>query len=425
MQAAEALEHAHANGVLHRDIKPANLMLDRDGKLWITDFGLARIEGDVGVTVSGDLLGTARYMAPENTTGQSTVVDQRADIYSLGVTLYELLTLQPAFPGDNRERLLADIATEDPVPPRRLDRSIPPELETIVLKSISKQPSERYGTAQELADDLRAFLDDLPIKAKPPSLAQRLAKWSRRHKPLVRSAAVILVLTTIGLAVSNVLIAQQKKEAQTAAANEAAQAEEARKQRDEAQRQKQLADENYRRARDAVDQYLTAVSENQLLDAPSLQPLRKDLLELALKYYQQFISERKDDPILRYDLAKAHWRIGRITQHIGSVEEALASYRHAIELQQAVVAQITAGQDAVAEDGQVAECQQGLAQFSHRHGCGARSVRQTDRRDRRVSHGPGDRGKACRASATTTGIPLTASAELVPTGQVVRSIGSA
>jgi WD40 repeat protein/serine/threonine protein kinase len=206
LQAAEALEHAHQLGVIHRDIKPANLLVDGRGHLWVTDFGLARLGGDAGLTMTGDLLGTLRYMSPEQALGQRVPVDHRTDVYSLGATLYELLTLEPAYNGRNREEILRQIAFEEPRPPRRLNRAVPAELETIVLKAMAKNPEERYATAQELADDLKRFLEDKPIKARRPSLRQRAARWARRHKTVVRAALVVLVLAVVALAVSTVLI---------------------------------------------------------------------------------------------------------------------------------------------------------------------------------------------------------------------------
>jgi serine/threonine protein kinase/WD40 repeat protein len=215
LQAAEALEHAHQIGVVHRDIKPANLLVDERGRLWITDFGLARLRGDAGMTMTGDLVGTLRYMSPEQALAQPVLVDHRSDIYSLGVTLYELLTLERAFPGEDRQQLLRRIAWEEPIPPRRINPAIPAELETIVLKAMAKSPAERYATAQELADDLERFLEDQPIHAKRPTWRQRASRWARRHRPTViatgLTALALLVLATVLLAVGNERIRQEQK----------------------------------------------------------------------------------------------------------------------------------------------------------------------------------------------------------------------
>jgi eukaryotic-like serine/threonine-protein kinase len=210
VQAAEALEHAHQLGVVHRDIKPANLLVDVRGNLWITDFGLARSGTDTGLTMSGDLVGTLRYMSPEQALGKPLLLDQRTDIYSLGATLYELLTLTPAFSGGDRQALLRQITFDEPLPLRRVNRAVPVELETIVQKAMSKLPEERYATAQELADDLRRFLADQPIRAKRPTLWQRARKWSRRHRGAVLSAGLVLVFAVIGLALSTLMIWREK-----------------------------------------------------------------------------------------------------------------------------------------------------------------------------------------------------------------------
>jgi tetratricopeptide (TPR) repeat protein len=233
LQAAEALDHAHTQGVLHRDIKPANLLLDAAGRLWVTDFGLAQVRGDDRLTCTGDVLGTLRYMSPEQALGRRVVIDGRTDVYSLGVTLYELLTLRPAFDGKDRAEILRQIASDEPAPLRKLNSAVPLDLETIVQKAMAKEPSGRYATAKELADDLRNYLEARPIRARRPSLLDRAAKWGRRHTASVAAASVILVLTVIGLAASTFLIAgeqrrtaaaltlasQREREAQTAAAD--------------------------------------------------------------------------------------------------------------------------------------------------------------------------------------------------------------
>ena len=209
LQAAQALEHAHDLGVIHRDIKPSNLLIDDRGHLWVTDFGLARVlQENPDVTATGDLVGTLRYMSPEQARGDKGVIDPRVDIYALGATLYELLTLQPAFNASDRQQLLRQILHDEPVPPRRLRPSLPRDLETIVLKAMDKEPSARYGSARAMAEDLRRFLDDRPVRARRPSLVDRAVKWSRRHRTPVFTAATTLFLT---LAVSTVLLWEAKR----------------------------------------------------------------------------------------------------------------------------------------------------------------------------------------------------------------------
>ncbi|MCA9216794.1 MAG: serine/threonine protein kinase, partial [Planctomycetales bacterium] len=199
IQVATALQHAHDHGIIHRDIKPANLLLDRESNLHLTDFGLARFEADVGLTMTGDVIGTLRYMAPEQALAKHIVVDHRADIYSLGATLYELLALQPAYVANDRQRLLKQIAFEEPTSLRRVDRTVPAELATIVHKAMSKDIADRYATAQELADDLGSYLQNRPIKAKRPTILEVIRKWSRRNPILTGAAAVIAITVAICL----------------------------------------------------------------------------------------------------------------------------------------------------------------------------------------------------------------------------------
>ncbi|HEY7313996.1 MAG TPA: tetratricopeptide repeat protein [Gemmataceae bacterium] len=201
VQAAEALDHAHQLGIVHRDIKPGNLLVDGRGNLWVTDFGLAHMQqSEANLTVTGQAVGTPRYMSPEQALAKRVPIDHRTDVYSLGATLYELLTLRPAFASEDRHELLRQIAFDDPAKLRRVERAIPTELEIIVLKAMEKRPQDRYATAQELADDLRRWLVDQPIQARRPSWRQVAIKWTRRHKSAVWTAAfVLLVLLGIGL----------------------------------------------------------------------------------------------------------------------------------------------------------------------------------------------------------------------------------
>ena len=200
IEAAEALHYAHQMGIVHRDIKPSNLMLDHEGKLWITDFGLAQIQGAGALTMTGEVLGTLRYMSPEQPLGQRVLVDQRTDIYSLGVTLYELLTFKKAFGGETPKEIIRQVCFDEPVSIRRVNPRVPEELETIVLKAMSKNPSDRYQSAQELAEDLDRFRTDRPIHARRPTLVQQGRRWVRRHMALATAAAagmIILLLTSL------------------------------------------------------------------------------------------------------------------------------------------------------------------------------------------------------------------------------------
>ena len=202
-EAADALEHAHGLGVLHRDIKPANLLIDRDGSVWITDFGLARFSGNSSLTGTGDIIGTLRYMSPEQSLARRGVVDQRTDVYALGATLYEFLTLRPAFDGRDHQELIRQISLDEPTPLRRLNPAVPRELETIVLKAMAKDPSGRYATAQELSEDLKRFLNDDPIMGRRPGPVERTIRWARRRWELVATAAaIVMVSLSIGTGIT-------------------------------------------------------------------------------------------------------------------------------------------------------------------------------------------------------------------------------
>ncbi|MFO0958022.1 MAG: serine/threonine-protein kinase [Isosphaeraceae bacterium] len=196
LQAAEALDYAHENGVLHRDVKPGNLLVDDRGHLWVTDFGLARAPGSADLTLTGDLLGTVRYMSPEQLSGNRPI-DSRSDLHALGITLYELVTGRPAFDAVDRHELIRQVVEVEPPLPRRICPGIPRDLETIILHAIAKDPAHRYPTARALAEDLRRFLSDRPILAVRPGLLERANRWGRRRKALVATAALLLAIASV------------------------------------------------------------------------------------------------------------------------------------------------------------------------------------------------------------------------------------
>jgi serine/threonine protein kinase/WD40 repeat protein len=200
-QVADALAYAHQQGVLHRDIKPSNLLLDAAGNVWVTDFGLAKVEGSDGPTRTGDIVGTIRYMAPERFDGWS---DRRSDVYSLGATLYELLTLRPLFGGAVQAELIEKVLHDAPDSPRKLDSKVPRDVETIVLKALAKEPGDRYPTAEAVGDDLRRFLEDRPVLARRSTPVERFWRWCRRNPWLAAANITAAAVTTILAIVSTV-----------------------------------------------------------------------------------------------------------------------------------------------------------------------------------------------------------------------------
>jgi serine/threonine protein kinase/Tfp pilus assembly protein PilF len=192
--AGDALHYAHERGVIHRDVKPANLLLSGDGRLCLGDFGIARLAQEPGMTVSGSFIGTPAYMSPEQVAAGRVKLDHRTDVYSLGAVLYEMLTLQRPFEGDSREQILTGILSKDPKPPRRLKPRIPIDLETICLKAMEKDPDRRYATAEEMAADLRQFLQRGLIAARRAGPLRRAGKFVRRHPLATVTAAALLVV---------------------------------------------------------------------------------------------------------------------------------------------------------------------------------------------------------------------------------------
>jgi len=218
---AGALAFAHARGILHRDIKPANLLLDGEGRVWVADFGLCKSSDADPLTGSADVVGTLRYMAPEQLRGES---DVRTDVYGLGISLYELLTGKPPFADATRERLFDRVMNHEPPRPRRVEPGVPRDLEAIVLRAMAKLPEERYGTAEALARDLEAYLTGRPIAARPPSVLHLLRLVVRRNRLVAGTIATALVVLLVAsvLYVRGVGVERRERELQLALANLAA-----------------------------------------------------------------------------------------------------------------------------------------------------------------------------------------------------------
>jgi eukaryotic-like serine/threonine-protein kinase len=315
-EAALALQHAHEYGIVHRDVKPSNLLIDERAQLWVTDFGLARMQSDSGVTLTGDVVGTLRYMSPEQAAGRTDLVDGRTDVYSLGVTLYELLTQRPAHDGEDRQTLMRQVIGDEPIQPRKLNPAIPVDLETIVLAAMAKSREERYSSAQALADDLDRFLTGKPTLARRPTVIDRAAKWARRHRPLVAVGVCAMILVSTVSAVGLALLVREQ--ARTSAALV------------ESEKNFQRAEKHFKQAREVVDQFGMRVAD-RLLEIPGAEALRRDVLLDALKYYRQFLAHAGNDSQLRQEIAVAHFKTADIAAKLGLSADALTEYQTAEE----------------------------------------------------------------------------------------------
>jgi serine/threonine protein kinase/tetratricopeptide (TPR) repeat protein len=307
LQVAEALAHAHQQGVLHRDIKPSNLLLDTQGMVWITDFGLAAVEGDETLTATGDVVGTLRYLPPERLNGVS---GPRGDVYSLGLTLYEMLTLRSAFAEADRVRLMQRVTQEEPPTPRRLDPSVPRDLETIVLTATAKEPSRRYASAAKLAEDLRCFLAGEPIRARPVGMVERVWRWGRRNPALATLVAITVLALLSGTAVASYFAVQ------------------ARARLGDVEAERDRAQTNLRLAWQAVDEYSLKVSNDPRLGEKFL-PLRKELLQTVIPFYEKLLTQAEKGPEVQADLGRICSNLGWVLSEIGEKDKAIARLEEA------------------------------------------------------------------------------------------------
>lgn len=325
---AEAIHFAHEKGILHRDIKPSNILLDdaHDQRPLLTDFGLAkRISDESGMTMSGAIVGTPSYSAPEQLKGNGKQVGPASDVYGLGALLYELLASRPPFRAATPLETVRQVLDSEPASPRLLNPDVPRDLETICLKCLEKEPASRYASAEELAAELDRYLEDKPILARPVSRMVRVWRWCRRNPKIAASlatAALGVMAAFLAIAIGYASTTTALEETEEARQSEMAAKEEAEsaQKRDEA---------SFRLARQAVNELFTEVSENTLLNQPGMQPLRQDLLRRSLKYYEKFLAERSNDKTLRDELALAQFRVGLITEAIGSADKALAALENA------------------------------------------------------------------------------------------------
>lgn len=322
-----AVHAAHQQNILHRDIKPANILIE-DGtqRPRIADFGLAKLQDeDQELTRSGEAMGTPSYMPPEQF-GDAASATVRSDVYSLGATLYHLLSGRPPFKAATSMATMRQVLNVEPVALRELNPEVDLDLETICMKCLEKEPERRFQTAQDVADELHRYLGGQPILSRPLSRPERFWRWCRRN-PMVSSlsglAATSLIVAVVSFAVAYFETDAARRQVE-ASLSETAKAQ-------------ALSEASFQDALAAVNDFFTHVSEDRLLNEPGTEELRHELLDLARDYYQRFLSRRSDDPTVRDEVALSHFRVGLIVEELDSPQAAIPSYEKARDLQRALL----------------------------------------------------------------------------------------
>jgi eukaryotic-like serine/threonine-protein kinase len=340
--ACNTIEYAHSRGVVHRDIKPDNILLGPYGETLVVDWGLAKLvqssdvqidvraggdrmfQSPIEATQAGTITGTPAYMSPEQALGWQDAIKPASDIYSLGATLYTLLTGRPPITGDDLGELLVRIQKQDFPRPREVYPSIPRPLEAICLKAMARSMNARHRTAAALAADIEAFLADEPVAAWKEPVSVRAARWVRRHRTLVSTGGATAAVLLMALVIIVFLQGSANRRLTAANNREKSARKDAEAERDKAQ-------QNFQMAQDAVDRYFTQVSEDRRLAAHGLEPLRRDLLKSAGQFYERFVAEDAHKTALNYDSAWAKFRMASITEEIAAPAEAARNFEGAAQ----------------------------------------------------------------------------------------------
>jgi len=338
-----AIEYSHSRGVIHRDLKPSNVMLGKYGETFVVDWGLAKpvertdaaptdeapfnlsATAHATATQVGMQIGTPQFMSPEQAAGQSHRINFSSDVYCLGATLYYLLT--GAAPVSEKDLLVIfkKVQTGDFPTPRERDRHVPAPLDAICRKAMSVDPGQRHLSARALANEVECWLADEPVSSYRETVLERAARWTRRHRAWTQAAMASAVLVAVVATIASLLIHRARQNELVALQT--------------AQEERAAAEASFQHARKTVDDFFTRVSETKLLNVPGVQPLRRELLQDALQYYQDFVKQRGSDPKLRAELAATHFRIGLITNEIGAKSEAIRSLNTALTAQRDLLAQ--------------------------------------------------------------------------------------